>query len=87
MGWSPPGKDFFICHQGNWHNKKRCNNQGLNSTNHVYTIGADESLAGNANRDLDVAIDELVIMFSAMAGNERAAPYHLATGNFYTSPC
>lgn len=87
MGWNPPGKDFFIYNQGNWHKKKGCNNQGLNSINHVYTIGADESVAGNANRDLDVAIDELVIMFSAMEGNERAAPYHLATGNFNTSAC
>jgi hypothetical protein len=66
---------------GNWWNNRGCwKSTQKNGDNTVYTLGADENLAGNNNRDLDVSYDDLVIWYGIPPPHERTAPYSVAKG-------
>ena len=81
MTWSTGANNFGVYNNGGWHNKRNCWSPGDNSQhNHVYTLGADESLAGNSNRDLDVSYDDLVILFSTASADEIRSPSNVARG-------
>jgi hypothetical protein len=79
--WYNNAKYFGVYINGNWWNNRGCwKNTQENGENTVYTLGADESLAGNNNRDLDVSYDDLVIWYGIPPHHERIAPYSVAEG-------
>lgn len=48
--------------------------------NGVYTIGADETIVGDANKDFNVAFDELTIWYSQLSENDISKFAKLAQG-------
>ncbi|XP_028396320.1 uncharacterized protein LOC114520285 [Dendronephthya gigantea] len=81
MTWAPGASNFNVYMNGNPTAKRKClATENTTQHNPVYTLGADEALAGNSNRDLDVSFDDLVILFQSwLSDSELKAPYRLAT--------
>lgn len=81
MGWSVGAENFGTYFYGGKRNRKKCfNPSNATQHNHIYTLGADESLAGNANRDLDVSYDDLVISYATIPQHHQASPAAIARG-------
>lgn len=78
-------KHFNVYSNGHSTARRKCENSGNgNQHNPVYTLGADEALAGNSNRDFDVSFDDLVLLFqSSLSNTEIKAPTDVATGMIY----
>ena len=81
MYWHNDGKKFEIYYFGGRRGKKACWKTGSSTVhNHIYTLGADESLAGNSNRDFNVSYDELVIWYGRPSSHEVSASTNVAQG-------
>ena len=81
MAWSNGGNNFAAYSNGDTFHKRKCWNDKKNyNSNSIYTLGADESLAGNTNRDLDVSYDDVVILYRHPSHHERKSPNNVATG-------
>ena len=81
MLWHNDGKTFEVYNFGDRRGRKACWQTASNSKhNHIYTLGADQSLAGNSNRNLDVSYDELVIWYGKPSAQELKASRYVVEG-------
>ena len=86
MDWSAGANNFGVFFDGAKRQQKvlKCfNSTSSTEPNHIYTLGADESLAGNTNRDLDVSYDDLVISYTPVPQNHQVSPASIARGMIF----